>query len=515
MTEAVPRIWSLYESRRWMDRQLRRNGEPPGHGPIGIDRGLAVDATSISDRLREQGRRSESREWLHAAALAGLPEAGAAFGALLIDENDLRGGERWLVRAAEAGSAAGMFHLGRFLLFSGQQEQAAAWLTRALEGDPYWGVELVRDLRWRGQEVLADEWMLRAAESGNATLAADASDAAARRGDRAEAERWMSYADHAGDAKALMYGAALAGQRGDDDAYHRWLELAAKHGDKDAVVAVGSHLLGQERIEEGKTLLEQAAAAGDTRPLDLLARVAWVDGDEDAQRRLCEQLAAAEAFDAVGELARSFLEIGDPAAALRAYAVAADHGHLPARVEAARLCLKSEPDAAVRWLEPAAAAGVPDAGLLLGMAEQQRGRDDAARRAFRAASDAGDNRASHKLGVIAHNAGDLEAATAWYMRAAKAGEAASMWNLGQLANERDPDDALRWLTMAATHGHPKAATRMGMWEAQHGRLDEALRWLEQAQALGDGEATTVIDAIRQRAEPARRPWHRRGRRHHD
>ena len=60
--------------------------------------------------------------------------------------------------------------------------------------------------------------------------------------------------------------------------------------------------------------------------------------------------------------------------------------------------------------------------------------------------------------------------------------------------------------MAATHGHPKAATRMGMWEAQQGRLDEALRWLEQAQGLGDGEATAVMTAIRQRAQPARRWW---------
>jgi TPR repeat protein len=111
---------------------------------------------------------------------------------------------------------------------------------------------------------------------------------------------------------------------------------------------------------------------------------------------------------------------------------------------------------------------------------------------------------------MAQNAGDLRAATAWYLRAAKAGEAASMWNLGLLANERDPKDAVRWLTMAATHGHPKAATRMGMWEAQQGRLDEALRWLEQAAGLGDGEAKAAIAEIRQRAQPARRSsrWRR-------
>ena len=32
----------------------------------------------------------------------------------------------------------------------------------------------------------------------------------------------------------------------------------------------------------------------------------------------------------------------------------------------------------------------------------------------------------------------------------------------------DPKDAVRWLTMAATHGHPKAATRMGMWAGAAG-----------------------------------------------
>ena len=511
MGAVVPRSSSLHALRRWMDRQLAADGETCAPALVGADRGRAVDATRIAQRLSEQNRRSESRSWLQAAARAGLPEAAAGFGGVLIDEGDLRGGKRWLVRAAEAGSTTGMFHLGRFLLFSGQAE-SEAWLTRALEDDPELGVALVSDLRERGVDDLADEWMLRGAELGNAMLAADASDAAARRGDSAEAERWMEFADHSGDAKALLRGAALSLQRADEDAYRRWLELASRHGDADAAVGLGSHLIGQGWMEDGRALLEQAAAAGDARPLDLLARLAWHDRDEGSLDRQCEQLVAAGAFDALAELAQSFLELGDPDAALRAYALAADHGHLPAAVEAARLCLESEPDAAVRWLEPATAAGVPDAALLLGMAEQQRGRHDAARRAFRVGSDAGDSRATHKLGVLAKNAGELEAATDWYKRAARAGEAASMWNLGLLANERDPEDAIRWLTLAAIHGHPKAATRMGMWEAQHGRLDEALRWLEQAQELGDDEASAVIEAIRQHADPPRRPWHRgRGR----
>ena len=88
-----------------------------------------------------------------------------------------------------------------------------------------------------------------------------------------------------------------------------------------------------------------------------------------------------------------------------------------------------------------------------------------------------------------------------------------MWNLALMVNESDPSDAARWLAIAASHGHAKAATRLGVYEAARGDVDEGLRWLTRAQELGDDEAPPAIAALRRQREAAGRPrgglWRRR------
>lgn len=490
-------VKDLVVARRWLDRCTADSGLGNDSAPASV----AGDALTVGIALTRQFRQSEARAWLRAAADFAPAHLLADIGGMLVDAADVTGAEAILRRSAEAGDPDGALHYGRLLLFDGRDEEAEPWLRQALEANPLAAQAVVSDLRHRGAHTEADRVATWAAEAGDGWAAADLALSAAGRGDRAEAERWVDWAEQMDHPGVARYRAALAELGGDDEAALRWLSTAAVDADVVAAAGLGIRLL--ERDDEAAALphLEAAAEGGHVTSMFLLAALAGQRGMPSECARWAATGAAHDSDEAHG-FAEELLAGGhhEPAETVLRACVA--YGRQASRTKLGELLLRRDAfDEAVEVLRPAAELDPKDACLLLGMGEQGRGNLDAARLAYHRAAAAGDGLAAHNLGVISHEEGDLEAARRWYVEGARGGAERSMYNLAMMA--ADTPEGERWMVLAAAHGHPHAALRVGWSEVERGRREEGVRWIQQAVERGEPQAAQVLEMVLHRAPDLR------------
>ncbi|WP_434418482.1 tetratricopeptide repeat protein [Nannocystis pusilla] len=232
---------------------------------------------------------------------------------------------------------------------------------------------------------------------------------------------------------------------------------------------------------------------------DVVARLA------EAVRAALREAAGLGLHEAACELGRLLSADGDPDAAFAAVADAAEAGHGPSAVLAARIAGRPWGQArhaqALRWLS---AAREPDADgrvhFMLGLyaslgfgAAQDYGR---ARTYYEEAAARGDADAMFELYVM-HARGigcpeDQELALAWCRRGAEAGNLRAMGNLGGFyatgsGVERDPALALAWYERAAQAGHGRSAATLGTMYATGDCVPRsparAREWFRAAEAL--------------------------------
>jgi TPR repeat protein len=465
----------IVAARRWMDRQKRAAADTPAHAdtsPPGV--GASHASSSLALGTAAQG----SIDWLRAAAEGGSTEAMVRLGCELVDAagpfsvaDHLAEAERWLRQAAAAGDVQGKLHLGRLLLFSGRTADAEPWLEASV-GVPSLASVLVSDLRFRGQDELADKWLQKAAEAGDGDAALDLAVEAIKAGDHSTAERWAEWARKLGHPRAELTLAIVASERGDNKAVSTWMSRAAESGQVLAAAFRGLELAEEGRWNEARPLLEQVARADIEQS---------ADGDEEAMCLMAEAIRL----------------LGDRPATIRAYQIAANHGSAEAALMVGKYMMSDDrPADALPWLSRPGVTALPDGGLLLGMAQDGVGQTEDAKQTYVAAARAGDARAAHKLGVIYERENDLERAIAWYERAADGGEASAMNNLGMIFVDRDRKLAERWLRKAADLGHGMAAHTLAVIAMQEGRDADMRAWLQRAVDLGNEHSINAMNELR-------------------
>jgi hypothetical protein len=239
---------------------------------------LVAHTAAADDRVRiaeEAERRSLFRyvvELCSAPATAGHPRALMVLGRLFTHRLDNRqAGEACLQRAAAAGDGEALFAWGQHLQSTRRRDEGTDFIRRAAEtGLPMamanWSGELAR----AGKLAEADVWAERVASLGDPESMYLRGSELERAGDIARAEFWLTRAADAGESLAIVtLDTLLRGldRAADADAQ---LRIRAEH------IPYAMYLLARNHPDraERKTLLERAAAAGETAAMKALAEEA-------------------------------------------------------------------------------------------------------------------------------------------------------------------------------------------------------------------------------------------------
>lgn len=227
------------------------------------------------------------------------------------------------------------------------------------------------------------------------------------------------------------------------------------------------------------------------------------EGDQDAERRLLEDRAAAGDTDAMVKIGEGLERAGEIVAATFWYRQAAEAEDTVGMYNLGVMLEKTDPDEAERLLRRAADDGFARAMARLSWLLRDSDREQAhfwAQRAVEATpSDTG---AMVRLGALLEEAGEVHEATQWYRRAAESGDASGMYNFGRLLEHTDRGEAERWWLRAAELGSAPAMAGLA-WIYQNSSRGESELWWERA-AMADYEP-----AILSRAADARRMGDRR------
>ena len=143
-----------------------------------------------------------------------------------------------------------------------------------------------------------------------------------------------------------------------------------------------------------------------------------------------------------------------------------------------------------------------------GVRALEHGREEKAFHIFERSAKRGDPRSQHSLGTLylqgRGTEKDPEEAARWLLLAAQAGIAGSQAQLGMLYSqgegvEEDPEEAARWLRKAAVQGHPMAQATLGVMAYQgvgtpHNKI-ESYMWTSLAAEQGVLEARMNLQKL--------------------
>ena len=464
-------------------RHAARMGLPEAQYRLGLaylrGRGLEADAHEAARWFRVAVRTGGHAR--AAAELARMLEQGRGVGR---DEREAR---RLYAFAAGKGVADAMYRLA-VMLAEGRGgpenlEEAAHWASRAAGA----GVHEAQGLLARVRQAVR-----RRARDGDPRMMLALAHMHAHgwgvpRSPRL-ARDWIGKAARSGDPDAAWeYARLLRDEGADDAALLPWLRIAARTGAPARKGALGALLVRLGRAADGKTLLLEAARAGDAHAALNLGILAFTGAggprDPTAAADWWQQAAAAGLARAQNDLgAWTLLEGGDAMRAMEHFRKAARAGVPEAAFNLALLKLSGitrAPEEAARWMQEAARAGLPEAWLGMGVL-YERG-----------------------VGV----GRNLEQAMRWYRKAARAGIADAMVNLALLelrhGDEDAREEARKWLEAAAVRGDAYAQEELGaliLLGELPGSPREARQRLAQAARAGIPEAIYDLAGLYRRGE---------------
>jgi TPR repeat protein len=236
------------------------------------------------------------------------------------------------------------------------------------------------------------------------------------------------------------------------------------------------------------------------------------EGDQEAERRLLEDTAAAGDTEAMVKLGEELERAGEIDAATFWYRQAAEGDDTVGMYNLGVMLEKADPEEAERLLRHSAGNGFARAMARLSWFVRESDREQAhfwAQRAVEATPN--DTGAMVRLGVLLEETGEAHEAIPWYRQAAESGDAFGMYNFGRLLEQTDRGEAERWWLRAAELGSAPAMAGLA-WFYQKSRPAESELWWDRA-AMADYEP-----AILKRAADARRigdrrseiAWHEKG-----
>ncbi|TZG27143.1 tetratricopeptide repeat protein [Sphingomonas montanisoli] len=210
---------------------------------LNIDAISAMDAVEISRRL--SGPAEERSAFIHIAAEAGVADAQALYGQLLLDGDgvprDQQDAVRWFDRAARQGHVMAMNMMGRcYDLGWGvpiDKVRAAQWFKAASDRGLEWGMYNYATALTLGAGVPEDRpealaLFRKAAAMGNAKatnyVGSFYEDGWAVDRDMAEAARLYAVAAEGGDFRGQFNHARMLIEAGDHEAAEHWLAEARK-----------------------------------------------------------------------------------------------------------------------------------------------------------------------------------------------------------------------------------------------------------------------------------------------
>jgi tetratricopeptide (TPR) repeat protein len=358
----------LVTARRWLDERSRGDA---GTSDGWRERAVADGASRIGIALARQSDHPAALSWLTAASAVAPVHSLADIGGYLVDAGDLTAAEVALRRGALAGDASAALHLGRLLLFLERDDEADKWLRSALETDPTSADELLRDLRRRGADTLADHWSEIAAELGNGEAAVQLAWSALARDEAAAVSRWVQIAGQLDAADIADQRVAIALELA---RMRRWAEAAEVVAPAAAVDARGAcGLLGEVEealghIDNARAAYQRGAESGDGEAAHNLAMIYHREGDRDQAWRWLLEGARRGADKSMYNLA-----VLDPRpdSSARRMVLAAAHGHAHAALRVGMA--EAEAGRVVEaklWLSRALELGDPKAELALSAVEQ-------------------------------------------------------------------------------------------------------------------------------------------------
>jgi TPR repeat protein len=270
--------------------------------------------------------------------------------------------------------------------------------------------------------------------------------------DANEAARWLRSAAQAGHLEAQAAFGSLQAENGDPAEAVKWLRTAADRGSTDAMLNLGAFY-----ADHG------GATAGAAESLSWYQKAAE-GGHAGASRALAEIYARGKGVPT------------NPVQALEWYRRAAELGDsesrfILGRVEAVTAAVADDPEKALAWWRGEAEKGDIGAGIALSMIAVRartmpEDSDDTARWSLLLSGLRGAE-AYVVRGFMLENGiavnRDFTAAAACYRRAAELGHALGEYRLGKMYAEgrgvaKDPDEARKWLDLAAAQGVTEVPT---------------------------------------------------------
>ncbi|WP_246235571.1 tetratricopeptide repeat protein [Streptomyces boluensis] len=280
-----------------------------------------------------------------------------------------------------------------------------------------------------------------------------------------EARALLVQAHEAGYEGASFGLGILHSERGEIAEAEHWYEVSYGHGNRRAAWKLGLLCKWQQRYEDAERWFRKAG-----------------ENNADVVAQL-DDIAALRAEDDTSVP-------GDPdprgLTALRERAEAGDTGAAYAYGDALYERPGVDPRALVRWWEPAAAAGDPDAAYDLGDLYGKVGEPELRDAWYRKAAEAGHHYACQRMGWLSEQHYDFQEAERWYERAAGSGEPLHAMLAGKLKAQRgayaEAEPLLRtaWEECAEESGGTEAAGYYGLVLHRLGRLAEAVEPLQAA-----------------------------------
>ncbi|MDX1540347.1 MAG: hypothetical protein R3349_02975, partial [Geminicoccaceae bacterium] len=316
--------------------------------------------------------------------------------------------------------------------------------------------------------------------------------------------------DQAASSLGLMMVEGQGGPRAVDDG-RLLLERAAAGGDVDAHLVLAETFGSHRHARAAVDILEARLADGDVEAGQRLWQLRqddrWPLNDGDAALAALRRTAELDHPPALAALGERHIEEAvteqDAARGLALLRRAAEHGEVDAMHTLGRALLEGgkiepRPGEAVRWLQAAAERGHPHAHAALGTAYLDgrgvRSDHDLAIAHLSEASVAGLDYAAAALGQALLESGRQPARGMMLLEtAAAAGDRTAMMTLGRAHRDgqtvaRDPEQSLAWFRRAERAGHPDASDALAGLLFDVGRERRSAALLREAAGRGHGGA---------------------------